>query len=136
MSNFFNNHHEIELQIFNLMSQIHTLRIKDECERKHYMERLRNLIISKPNLTAASIAALMTDDLEERESIKASVAGLGYAAENNRKYKNPDIKHPSMPELKREHKTITRRFIELADDNSVIGEFKIEESKYVYSIGD
>lgn len=136
MSNFFSNHHDIEMQIFELLSRIHALHIMDNNARRHYMEELRNLIINKPNLTAAQIAAMMTDDLAERESIKASINGLGYAADTSPKFRNRVIKNPSMPELRRTRKTVTRRFVELAEDNSIIGEYKVAEDKYVYSIGD
>lgn len=135
MSNFFRNHSITEAQIMELMSQIHLLQIQDKVERQSYMEELRKLIIHKPNLTAASLAAFLSDDEDERASIKASIASLGSASYNSR-LKYPYVKNPSMPELKRKRKTFTRRFIELADDNSVIGEFKVKETKNVYYIGD
>ena len=135
MSNFFHNHSITEAQIMELMSQIHLLQIKDENARRQYMEELRNLIINKPNLTAVNLAAFLSDDEDERKSIKASIASLGSASYNSR-LKHPDVKNPSMPELRRKCKTITRRFVELADDNSVIGEFRVEETKNVYYIGD
>lgn len=137
MSNFFSNHRDVEMQIFELLSRIHVLHIMDDNARHQYMEELRNAIINKPNLSAAQIAAMMTDDLAERQSIIASINGLGHAADSARgKSTNRVVKNPSMPELHRSYKTFTRRFVELADDDSVIGEYKVAETKYVYSIGD
>lgn len=135
MSNYFTHHQVINHELEKLFAKIAELKCEDDAVRGEYIFEVRSLLKSHPNLTAAHIAALLSDNPSERKSIKASIATMGYMAEESKR-RNSDIKNPTMPELKRKEKKIRRRFVELAEDNSVIREFAIEDVKYTYSVGD
>ena len=133
MTNHFQNRKKANHEMDILRMQLHDLRVRDEIEHREYLSQLRGVMVNHPNKTAAQIAALMTDDETERTSIKASVAGLGYASVDSRR-KYPTIKKPTMPEMRREAKKITRRFLEVDDTGMVLDTFTKEEEQYIYSI--
>lgn len=133
MSNHFQNRKKANIEMEMLRRQMFDIRVKDEIEHREYLSQLRSVMVKNPNKTAAQIAALMTDDETERTSIKASVAGLGYASVDSRR-KYPTVKKPTMPEMRREAKKITRRFLEVDDTGMVLDTFTKEEEQYIYSI--
>lgn len=133
MTNHFQNRRQANFEMDALRMQLHELRIKDEVEHREYLKQLRGVMVNNPNKTAAQIAAIMTDDEDERTSIKASVAGLAYASANSRR-PHPAVKNPTMPEMRRDFKTVTRRFLEVDDDGNVLGSFTKEDVLYTYSI--
>ena len=133
MANHFQNRKQANAEMDALRIQLQALRIKDEEEHREYLKQLRGVIANNPNRTAAQIAAIMTDDEDERASIKASVAGLAYASVDSRR-KNPTVKNPTMPEMRRDFKTVTRRFLEIDEDGNVLGSFTKEDVRYIYSI--
>lgn len=133
MSNHFQNRKKANLEMEMLRSQMFDIRVKDEIEHREYLSQLRSVLAKNPNKTAAQIAALMTDDETERTSIKASVAGLGYASVDSRR-QYPTVKNPTMPEMKRGLKKVTRRFIEVDETGMVLDTFTKEEEQYTYSI--
>lgn len=133
MTNHFQNRKQANFEMDALRMQLHELRIKDEEEHRDYLKQLRGVMANNPNKTAAQIAAIMTDDEDERTSIKASVAGLAYASANSRR-PHPAVKNPTMPEMRRNFKTVTRRFLEVDDDGNVLGSFTKEDVRYTYSI--
>ena len=100
MSNHFQNRKKANIEMEMLRMQLHGLRVRDEIEHREYLNQLRGVMANHPNKTAAQIAAIMTEDENERTSIKASVAGLGYASEDSRR-KHPTVKNPTMPEMRR-----------------------------------
>ena len=133
MSNHFQNRKKANIEMEMLRRQMFDIRVKDEIEHREYLNQLRNVLAKNPNKTAAQIAAIMTEDENERTSIKASVAGLGYASEDSRR-KYPAVKKPSMPEMRRSSKKVTRRFLEVDDTGMVLNSFTKEEEQYIYSI--
>lgn len=133
MSNHFQNRKKTNIKMETLRMQLHDLRVRDEIEHREYLSQLRGVMVNHPNKTAAQIAALMTDDETERTSIKASVAGLGYASVDSRR-KYPTVKKPTMPEMRRDAKKVTRRFLEVDDTGMVLNTFVKEEEQYIYSI--
>ena len=133
MANHFQNRKKSNIEMEMLRMQLHDLRVRDEIEHREYLNQLRGVIVNHPNKTAAQIAALMTDDETERTSIKASVAGLGYASVDSRR-EYPTVKKPTMPEMRRGVKKITRRFLEVDDTGMVLNTFVKEEEQYIYSI--
>ena len=133
MTNHFQNRKQANFEMDALRMQLHELRIKDEEEHRDYLKQLRGVMANNPNKPAAQIAAIMTDDEDERTSIKASVAGLAYASANSRR-PHPAVKNPTMPEMRRNFKTVTRRFLEVDDDGNVLGSFTKEDVRYTYSI--
>lgn len=133
MSNHFQNRKKANIEMEMLRRQMFDIRVRDEIEHREYLNQLRDVMVNHPNKTAAQIAALMTDDGTERTSIKASVAGLGYASVDSRR-KYPTVKEPTMPEMRRESKKVTRRFLEVDDTGMVLNSFTKEEEQYIYSI--
>lgn len=133
MTNHFQNRKQTNLEMEALRMQLHELRIKDEVEHREYLKQLRGVMVDNPNKTAAQIAAIMTEDEDERTSIKASVAGLAYASVDSRR-KHPTVKNPTMPEMRRNFKSVTRRFLEVDEDGNVLGSFTKEDVRYTYSI--
>lgn len=133
MTNHFQNRKQTNIEMDALRKQLNDLRAKDEEEHRDYLKQLRGVMVNNPNKTAAQIAAIMTDDEDERTSIKMSVAGLAYASANSRR-PHPAVKNPTMPEMRRDFKTVTRRFLEVDDDGNVLGSFTKEDVRYIYSI--
>ena len=133
MTNHFQNRKQANAEMDALRMQLHALRIKDEEEHRDYLKQLRGVMVNNPNKTAAQIAAIMTNDEDERTSIKASVAGLAYASVDSRR-NHPTVKNPTMPEMRRDFKTVTRRFLEVDEDGNVLGSFTKEDVRYTYSI--
>ena len=133
MANHFQNRKQANHEMDMLRMQLRDLRVRDEVEHREYLRQLRGVMVSHPNKTAAQIAALMTEDEAERTSIKASVAGLGYASVDSRR-KYPTVKKPTMPEMRRDSKKVTRRFLEVDDTGMVLSTFTKEEEQYIYSI--
>lgn len=133
MANHFQNRKQTNIEMDALRMQLRELRIKDEIEHREYLNQLRGVMVNNPNKTAAQIAAIMTDDEDERTSIKASVAGLAYASADSRRI-HPIVKNPTMPEMRRDFKTVTRRFLEVDEDGNVLGSFTKEDVRYIYSI--
>ena len=133
MANHFQNRKKTNYEMEALRFQLHQLRVRDEIEHREYLNQLRGVMVNHPNKTAAQIAALMTEDEAERTSIKASVAGLGYASHDSRRA-YPTVKKPTMPEMRRESKKVTRRFLEVDDTGMVLNSFIKEEEQYIYSI--
>lgn len=133
MANHFQNRKQANLEMDALRKQLNDLRIRNEEEYRDYLRQLRGVMTNNPNKTAAQIAAIMTNDEDERTSIKASVAGLAYASVDSRR-KNPTVKNPTMPEMRRDFKTVTRRFLEVDEDGNVLGSFTKEDVRYIYSI--
>ena len=133
MSNHFQNRKQTNIEMDALRKQLNDLRAKDEEEHRDYLKQLRGVMVDNPNKTAAQIAAIMTEDEDERTSIKASVAGLAYASVDSRR-KHPTVKNPTMPEMRRNFKKVTRRFLEVDEDGRVLGTFTKEEEHFTYSI--
>lgn len=133
MTNHFQNRKQANIEMDALRMQLHELRIKDEVEHREYLKQLRGVMAKNPNRTAAQIAAIMTEDEDERTSIKASVAGLAYASVDSRR-NHPTVKNPTMPEMRRNFKKVTRRFLEVDENGRVLGTFTKEEEHFTYSI--
>ena len=133
MTNHFQNRKQANAKMDALRIQLRALRINDEEEHRDYLKQLRGVMVDNPNKTAAQIAAIMTEDEDERTSIKASVAGLAYASVDSRR-KHPTVKNPTMPEMRRNFKKVTRRFLEVDEDGNVLGSFTKEDVRYIYSI--
>lgn len=133
MTNHFQNRKQANIEMDALRMQLHELRIKDEVEHREYLKQLRGVMAKNPNRTAAQIAAIMTNDEDERTSIKASIVGLASASASSR-CPHPTVKNPTMPEMRRNFKTVTRRFLEIDDDGNVLGSFTKEDVRYTYSI--
>ena len=133
MTNHFQNRKQTNIEMDALRKQLNDLRAKDEEKHRDYLKQLRSVMVNNPNKTAAQIAAIMTKDKDERTSIKASVVGLASASASSRR-PHPVVKNPTMPEMRRNFKSVTRRFLEVDEDGNVLGSFTKEDVRYTYSI--
>lgn len=142
MANYFSNRKNNISKKAALRSELHSIRVQEEVEHADYIMRVQNLIASRPGLTAAQYAMLLSDNACERNSIRTSISNMGYVADYHRKfiagkcYDFEDDLTPTMPNLKRKEITIKRRFIEVDENNQPIGTVERKEYKYTYSIGE
>lgn len=140
MANYFSNRNKSEHRKAELIRALQEIYRQEAMEREDYIAELTALIKSRPNLTADQYAMLMTNDACERNSIRASIGGMGHVAEHHRKFvagklgKWETDLDPTMPKLKRKEITIRRRFIEVDENNQPIGTVEHEERKYTYSM--
>ena len=140
MANYFSNLNKNHSKKNELREALKAIYTQEHLERFNYLSELESLIKSRPGLTASQYAALLSTDTCERNSIRTSIGNMGYVAEHHRKFvagKLPNWEtdlDPSMPKLVRKEHTITRRFIEVDENNQPIGTHEYEEFKYTYSM--
>lgn len=140
MANYFSNRDNNLSKKASLRAELRAIRIQEEAERIDYLNRVQNLIASRPGLTASQYAMLLSDNACERESIRTSIGNMAYVAEHHREFVTGKLGKwetdltPSMPKLKRKEITIKRRFIEVDENNQPIGTHEYEEFKYTYSM--
>lgn len=140
MANYFSNRDNNLSKKASLRAELRAIRIQEEAERIDYLNRVQNLIASRPGLTASQYAMLLSDNACERESIRTSIGNMAYVAEHHREFVTGKLGKwetdltPSMPNLKRKEITIKRRFIEVDENNQPIGTHEYEEFKYTYSM--
>lgn len=140
MANYFSNRNSNLSKKAALLAELHSIRVQEEVEHADYIMRVQNLIASRPGLTAAQYAMLLSDNACERNSIRTSISNMGYVADYHRDFvagKRYDFEGdltPTMPNLKRKEITVKRRFIEVDENNQPIGTVEREERKYTYSI--
>lgn len=139
MSKYFTTRNELSSKKIKLLAALQEIYDIEATAHRDYLRELRALIQKRPNLTAAQYAAILGKTKEERESIRLSIGMMGYMAEacnrNEKAYSgSPVCDNPSMPDLRRKEKTITRHFIEVDEDGNRIGDFETSETKFTYSI--
>ncbi len=140
MANYFSNRDNNLSKKASLRAELRAIRIQEEAERIDYLNRVQNLIASRPGLTASQYAMLLSDNACERESIRTSIGNMAYVAEHHHEFVTGKLGKwetdltPSMPNLKRKEITIKRRFIEVDENNQPIGTHEYEEYKYTYSM--
>jgi hexokinase len=139
MSNYFTTRNELSSKKAELLKALEKIHEAENTAHRHYLNELHTVMTRNPNLTAAQYAAILGKTKEERESIRLSIGMMGYMAEaynrNEKAYRgSPVCDDPSMPDLRRKEKTITRHFIEVDEDGTPLGTFETSETKYTYSI--
>lgn len=138
MSNYFTTRNELSSKKIELLAALEKIYEIEADAHFEYIQELRALIEKHPNLTAAQYAAILGKNQKERESIQLSIGMMGYMAEASRKNwtncGDPVCNDPTMPNLCRKEKTITRHFIEVDENGNRIGDFETSETKYTYSI--
>lgn len=104
---------------------------EEKIAHEEYLHCVRNLIANKPGLTSAQYANMLSNDAEERKSIKVSIGMMGVMAEGAQK-KNGNCYNPSIRNLRRKVKTITRRFVEIDANGNPLGTVEYQENKFTY----
>lgn len=141
MANYFTTRNELSSKKSKLLAALEEIYEAESNAHRDYLRELQDTIVKHPNLTAAQYAAILGKTEEERESIRLSIGMMGYMAEawGNDKvtYRGrPICDCPTMPDLCRKEKTITRHFIEVDENGNRLGDFETSETKYTYSIAE
>lgn len=138
MSNYFTTRNELFSKKAELINALQEIYEAENNAHRDYLRELHTIMTQRPNLTAAQYAAILGKSEKERESIQLSIGMMGYMAEACRKNwtngGDPICNDPTMPNLRRKEKTITRHFIEVDENGNRIGAFKTSETKFTYSI--
>ena len=138
MANYFSNRNNNLSKKASLRAELHKLYKQEQAEYFDYINRVQNLITSRPGLTASQYAMLLSDNACEHESIRTSIGNMAHVAEHHRKFvagklgKYETDLTPTLPNLKRKEITVKRRFIEVDENNQPIGTHEYEEFKYTY----
>lgn len=142
MTNYFSTLTKNASKKEELRAALQAIYDEENRNRINYLDSVEALIKTRPNLTAAQYAAILSNDACERNSIRISIGNMAYNAEYHRKFVTGKLYEfesditPSLPKLKRKEITIKRRFIEVDENNQPIGTHEYEEYKYTYSIED
>lgn len=114
--------------VLDQMTDLHNKSRQQYCE---YLLQLKKILPRKEGfaLPAEVIAARLSDDEDEQDSICASLRGLARAAECKRRY-GEDFS--ALPTLKTSTRTTTRHFAELDDEGSVIRQWDVKKSTTTY----
>ena len=134
MANYFSERNELDSKIRDLIIALDSLRKTKKVARQNYLSELARLIKSKPGLTAEQYANLLSDNAEERNSIAASIAGMGFNATQYRLGHEKVCSNPSIPALARKRDVIKRRFMELDETGNSLGIHEVIQYKTIYRI--
>lgn len=105
---------------------------EEKIAHEEYLHCVRNLITNKPGLTSAQYANMLSNDAEERKSIKVSIGMMGFMAEDAQSKNSRFCYNPSIRNLRRKVKTITRRFVEIDANGNPLGTVEYQENKFTY----
>ena len=133
MANYFSTRNANCSKKTELREALAALLHEEECAHEEYLRSVRNLITAKPGLTSTQYANMLSDNPEERNSIKTSIGVMAYMAEEARRDKKSEIcECPSIPNLRRKVKTVTRRFVEIDANGNPLGTIECQEEHYTY----
>lgn len=134
MANYFSTRNNNQPKKDELRKALAALTLEEKNAHKEYIDSLCKLIANKPGLTASQYANMLSNNDEERNSIKISINMMGYMAEKAQDKNNSICDTPSIPNLQRGIKTITRRFVEIDDNDNPLGTIEYQETKFVYYV--
>ena len=132
MANYFSTRNNNQPKKDELRKALAALTLEEKTAHKEYIDSVCNLITNKPGLTARQYADMLSDNDEERNSIKISISMMGYMAKKAQNKNNSICNTPSIPNLERVIKTITRRFVEIDTNDNPLGTVEYQETKFVY----
>lgn len=114
--------------VLDQMTDLHNKSRQQYCE---YLLQLKKILPRKEDfaLPAEVIAARLSDDEDEQDSICASLRGLARAAECKRRY-GEDFS--ALPALKTSKRATTRHFAELDDEDKPIRKWDVETTTTNY----
>lgn len=134
MANYFSTRNNNQPKKDELRKALAALTLEEKTAHNEYLDSLCKLITNKPGLTASQYANMLSNNDEERNSIKISISMMGYMAEKAQDKNNSICDTPSIPNLQRGIKTITRRFVEIDDNDNPLGTIEYQETKFVYYV--
>ncbi len=122
---------DLRRSIQHVLDQMSGLRFDSEQNYQEYLCQLKKILPRKEAfaLPAEVIAARLSDDEDEQQSICVSLAGLARAAENKRRYEGD---FSSLPALKTSKRATTRHFAELDDEDKPIRKWDVETTTTNY----
>lgn len=136
---------DLRRSIQHVLDQMSGLRFDSEQNYQEYLCQLKKILPRKEAfaLPAEVIAARLSGDEDEQQSICASLRGLARSAENKRRGVEWNKNHPegydtcadgfsSMPALKTSMRATTRHFAELDDEDNPIRKWDVEETTTNY----
>ena len=132
MANYFSTRNSNQSKKIELREALAALTLEEKNAHKEYIDSLCELIANKPGLTASQYANMLSNNDEERNSIKISIGMMGYMAEKAQNKNNSVCDTPSIPNLQRGIKTTTRRFVEIDANGNPLGTVEYQETKFVY----
>lgn len=132
MANYFSTRNNNQSKKIELREALAALTLEEKNAHKEYIDSLCELITNKPCLTASQYANMLSNNDEERNSIKISIGMMGYMAEKAQNKNNSVCDTPSIPNLQRGIKTTTRRFVEIDANGNSLGTVEYQETKFVY----
>lgn len=122
---------DLRRSIQHVLDQMSDLRLVSETNYQEYLCQLKRILPRKEefSLAAEVIAARLSNDEDEQQSICASLRGLAQSARNKR-MGSEDFS--SMPALKTSMRTTTRHFAELDDEDNPIRKWDVEKLTITY----
>lgn len=135
MANYFSTRNNNQPKKDELRKALAALTLEEKTAHKEYLDSVCNLVTNKPGLTAKQYANMLSDNNEERNSIKSSISMMGYMAKKAQNKNNSICNTPSIPNLERVIKTITRRFVEIDANGNPLNTVEYQETKFVYYMG-
>lgn len=132
MANYFSTRNNNQSKKIELREALAALTLEEKNAHKEYLDSLCELITNKPGLASSQYANMLSNNDEERNSIKISISMMGYMAEKAQDENNSVCDTPSIPNLRREIKTITRRFVEIDANGNPLGTVEYQENKFIY----
>ena len=132
MANYFSTRNNNQSKKIELREALAALTLEEKNAHNEYLDSLCELITNKPGLTASQYANMLSNNDEERNSIKISIGMMGYMAEKAQNKNNSVCDTPSIPNLQRGIKTTTRRFVEIDANGNPLGTVEYQETKFIY----
>lgn len=132
MTNYFSTRNKNCPKKDELRQALAALIHEEKIAHEEYLHSVRNLITNKPGLTSAQYANMLSNDAEERKSIKVSIGMMGAMAEEAQDENSRICADPSIRNLRRKVKTVTRRFVEIDANGNPLGTVEYQENKFTY----
>lgn len=140
-TNAFATRHQVKEKISELSTQLSELWGYRDRSYGAYLFELEHVMprTKERAATARQIAALLSQDEDERRSIAQSIMGFAVAAEHNRenlKHDRGDLVSPTFPNLRYVEMTRVRHYAELDDFGNIIKQHDKEEPIRLYYFGE
>lgn len=121
---------DLRRSIQHVLDEMADLREDSESRYNEYIYQLKKILPLKEELSlpAGVIAARLSNDKDEQRSIRASLRGLAWSAEQN--YHTDGFS--TLPALKTSRRTTTRHFAELDDEGCAIRRWDVEKTTTTY----
>lgn len=122
---------DLRRSIQHVLGEMDCLREDSESRYNEYIYQLKKILPVKEELSlpAGVIAARLSNDKDEQRSIRASLRGLGYSAEQKRQHTG---NFSALPVLKTSGRVTTRHFAELDDEGCAIRKWDVEKTTTTY----